>query len=456
MIDLFDVRMSLELLAIRDQTAFTFFETLQQAYQHVITKNTKYLLKIIDKTGFISPSSKFGKKAAHYMYLLILHSHHNKSLQKEYLKWLKSLPKAEQKILDVYNFEYQVTKNPYKPNNLDTKPPVPLKLIETVPYDPDLNFRVGYTTRLLGNLSYKYDKPDIVLKRSKLYLELIQKAPDEEVLINLESKDKLIIANKVIPQIRDLSFYDNGNNLREKGLEADAIIMDIPNKSLSILVGDCYVIFFFDPVTKIYGAMHVGNPGYSLDLPAKTLNILREKFDIPPNRVHIYMSPGIKPFGYIYENIDKFKNNPLWKGFIYNTQEKLDKQPLYNQIANLEFVDLLAVNNSNFAPVYYLKYDPLPLELLEKVATTKYSLTKQDVHYGVKLDLTQKPLPRSGYRLNLYSALIKRLLDLGIKYDNIHASLRDTLYNQNLYSHYGSYHLNYPDGRFIVHGEVVK
>lgn len=81
----------------------------------------------------------------------------------------------------------------------------------------------------------------------------------------------------------------------QKYAQADALITSTRGLVLGIYVADCTAVFFADQRGRAIGLAHSGRAGTALNITAKTLTMLREEFDVPPEDVVVHLSPCIRP-----------------------------------------------------------------------------------------------------------------------------------------------------------------
>ena len=450
--DIKKLQLLLEDLYIYDQSAWASYEDVDLLYTNVIRRNTEKIVEIVNKYGFINPKV-YGKRAAHMFYVLVLHADINKKLQQEYFNWLKSnnLQNPAKDGLDIHNLEkrmkgFDFSKLTYK--QLLHKQATLYGLFGNISRIPNVPFRVSVSTNLFGNFSYKYSKQakEVCINRS-LFLKAVNEKPKEELTLALQNQDNVIV---ISDWLRDEKYAHKYNfmlerkDLEQLGLGADAIIMDLKRsnfKGISLLLGDCYGVFFYDPKTQIWGAIHVGNNAISLDFIGKVFSILTERFKVHLENLYIFITPGIKKYGYIYENVDKFKDSKWWKGFIQPVDFKEQSSPDY----------LLGLSR-------IIKFKTLQNKIKRRLLTSKKNISEDKISY-LQLDrFAIGNLPRKGFRLDLYGALRNRLLIAGVKFDNIRISPIDTLTSSIFPSHFGSYHLNAEgllDQRFLAHAGLM-
>ncbi len=341
--DLLKIKLLIEQLYFDSQKIWSSANSLEQAYNQIKKIILQLEDKIVSKYDFLHPN-KWGLKTAHYFYSLILHADFNKELQTKYLNWLKAQNLLS--ILDNFNLEKRIKNLPKDLNYLTKDEFLNLQKqkfgskIVSIPYFSEFkHIKPFYTTSTLGNLSYKYDRSDNVLKNRQQLLNILKLNNKELISISLKSSDNIVIWPDIIKN--KLNKYDyleqnNPNLLSELGLYADAIIFkDLKNvKGAGILLGDCYAVMFFAPNKNIGALVHIGTPGLTLDLLGKVINKLKQEFMVNPNELYVIIGPGITKDNYFYENVDKFSNVRFWHGFINKINNKKYQIDLLGAIKN--------------------------------------------------------------------------------------------------------------------------
>jgi hypothetical protein len=80
--------------------------------------------------------------------------------------------------------------------------------------------------------------------------------------------------------------------------ETDAMVTDVTQACLVVLVADCVPILFFDPSKKVIGAAHAGWKGTLQSIASKTVRVLEEAFGSSPSDMMVGMGPSIGPCCY--------------------------------------------------------------------------------------------------------------------------------------------------------------
>jgi len=95
-----------------------------------------------------------------------------------------------------------------------------------------------------------------------------------------------------------------------KGIEADAVVTNLPGVPVGILTADCLPVLLYDPVKKVAGAAHAGWRGTLADVCGRTVEAMKERFGTIPKDIIAALGPHIKPCCYavnndIYEAFEK-------------------------------------------------------------------------------------------------------------------------------------------------------
>ena len=80
--------------------------------------------------------------------------------------------------------------------------------------------------------------------------------------------------------------------------ETDALVTNLPNICLIVLVADCVPILFFDPQKKVAGIAHAGWRGTVQLVAQNTVKIFQERFDSSPADIRVALGPAIGPCCY--------------------------------------------------------------------------------------------------------------------------------------------------------------
>ena len=130
-----------------------------------------------------------------------------------------------------------------------------------------------------------------------LSVDLGQRA---EVLANRQRVlDALGLAHTTLFTVRQV----HGNHVRVvdahvvqhglRGVEGDALVTALPGIPLGVLVADCLPIMLYTSQPPVVAMVHAGRMGTYHQVVGKTLEVLQERFAVPPSQVYAVMGPAI-------------------------------------------------------------------------------------------------------------------------------------------------------------------
>lgn len=104
--------------------------------------------------------------------------------------------------------------------------------------------------------------------------------------------------------------------------DADAILtkQNPMQYVLSMVVGDCFPLVFFDQKTGIYAMIHVSRKTADLGIILKTLQKLTNQSVLSSSSFRVWIGPGIQKDSYWIPVLPDQLRNPAWQAFI--KQEK--------------------------------------------------------------------------------------------------------------------------------------
>ncbi len=114
----------------------------------------------------------------------------------------------------------------------------------------------------------------------------------------------------------DKVFKLDSSNLPPRGKalgQGDALITNLPNVPIFILVADCLPIFFYDQNHKAIGLAHAGWRGTVAQIGVKTLKAMTEAYGTNPADIKIVLGPAIGACCYevgmdVKEKFDSFSH----------------------------------------------------------------------------------------------------------------------------------------------------
>ncbi len=93
----------------------------------------------------------------------------------------------------------------------------------------------------------------------------------------------------------DIAIVDHPSAPNECFAGCDGLITNQPNLCLGIYVADCCAVYLVDPIKRCIGLVHSGKKGSELEISARAIALMREKFDSRPDDLIVQLSPCIRP-----------------------------------------------------------------------------------------------------------------------------------------------------------------
>ncbi|UCG81262.1 MAG: peptidoglycan editing factor PgeF [Desulfobacterales bacterium] len=78
----------------------------------------------------------------------------------------------------------------------------------------------------------------------------------------------------------------------------DAMVTNVPNICLMVLLADCVPILFYDPTKKVIGVTHAGWKGTLQSVAQNTVRVLEQTFGCAPKDIFVGIGPSIGPCCY--------------------------------------------------------------------------------------------------------------------------------------------------------------
>lgn len=82
----------------------------------------------------------------------------------------------------------------------------------------------------------------------------------------------------------------------------DALVTNVPNLALLVLVADCSPVLLYEHKNKVIAAIHAGRMGAFLNILEKTIRFMQEKFDSKPENIIASIGASIKKCCYEVNN----------------------------------------------------------------------------------------------------------------------------------------------------------
>ncbi len=75
--------------------------------------------------------------------------------------------------------------------------------------------------------------------------------------------------------------------------ECDALVTDLPNTPLMVMVADCTPVLFFEPQSKIIAVAHAGRKGALSEIVPKTIETMVSRFHAKKESIQVILGPSI-------------------------------------------------------------------------------------------------------------------------------------------------------------------
>jgi len=164
----------------------------------------------------------------------------------------------------------------------------------------------GISDRSQGNMSFKYGKRADVLANRRRFFAALNIDENKILKMNLDQSSKIAVLTKK---------QDIPSGLV---VEADAVITNIKDLFLFLLIGDCAPFFFFDPNKKVIALAHVGWGGTVGKLPVLVLARMASEFGSSLKDILIGIGPSLCDQCDIQPNPIQQAGIPEWKNYLHS------------------------------------------------------------------------------------------------------------------------------------------
>tara|TARA_A100001234_G_scaffold206918_1_gene203777 strand:+ start:4546 stop:5307 length:762 start_codon:yes stop_codon:yes gene_type:complete len=162
-------------------------------------------------------------------------------------------------------------------------------------------------------------------------------------------------------------YLSKNSNIRNRSIEADAIISEKRKLPIAVLTADCVPILIYDNVRKIIAVIHAGWRGAYKDIVKKVIKYMLKK-NCNPKSMTVAIGPCIQRKSYEVREqfktkfIKKDRNNKKFfktkKSQIYfDLPNYVKKQVKLNKVKNIDQINVDTFNKKNnfFSARYSLK-----------------------------------------------------------------------------------------------------
>lgn len=103
-------------------------------------------------------------------------------------------------------------------------------------------------------------------------------------------RERLVHMNQI--HSADVYVLKEGDSFDTKPT-CDALVTNIPQTPLMVMVADCSPVLFFDPVQKVVAVAHAGRAGAFKNIVAKTLETMQREFHSHAEDIVVAIGPSI-------------------------------------------------------------------------------------------------------------------------------------------------------------------
>lgn len=121
----------------------------------------------------------------------------------------------------------------------------------------------------------------------------MKNAPERNALLRLLGIDgnSLVLAKQVHGRhVRAVTSADKGSFIAG----CDGLITADKNMILGVFTADCMPVLMFSEDGAVKAAVHAGRKGLACGILQETLDVFKEKFNIPPQKINAYIGPHIR------------------------------------------------------------------------------------------------------------------------------------------------------------------
>jgi YfiH family protein len=97
----------------------------------------------------------------------------------------------------------------------------------------------------------------------------------------------VLVIDAIPPSVENPSFFTVGTG--------DALITNLTGVGLVIQVADCQAVMMADPAKRVIANVHVGWRGNTWNIVGQTINVMRNRFDCDPSKLHVGIGPSLGP-----------------------------------------------------------------------------------------------------------------------------------------------------------------
>ncbi|MDQ6912045.1 MAG: polyphenol oxidase family protein [Verrucomicrobiota bacterium] len=161
------------------------------------------------------------------------------------------------------------------------KPELPFERFAALPAE---NCMHAFVHRVPG-VDVSYDKAEVLARLDEVHREVRNALGVGE--------REFVTAQQV--HGNEVAIFDHFSLPNECFAGCDGLITNQPNVCLGIYVADCCAVYLVDPIKRCIGLVHSGKKGSELEISARAIALMQEKFGSRPDDLIVQLSPCIRP-----------------------------------------------------------------------------------------------------------------------------------------------------------------
>ena len=183
-----------------------------------------------------------------------------------------------------------------------------------------------------GNMSLNYGKKEEVLHNRT----------------NFFKKNNINNFIKIKPIYKDNIIILVDNDIKNKEIEADCIITNVPNLFLHLYFADCIPMTVFDKKNNILAFAHMGWQSIEANLHKKVIEKMINTFNSNIKYIEVYLGPSIKASSYIINTPSQLKYEE-WLPYLRHIKNDCYQIDLNGYI--LDYLKKIGVKNINISSI---------------------------------------------------------------------------------------------------------
>ena len=164
-------------------------------------------------------------------------------------------------------------------------------------------FRLDFSKRDMGNMSYHYGDKKEVKKNRDVWLKSLGVSKFPIIECEQSHSSKILV-------IKDKS------DLKKHNLyKADACLSSLSHIAFMLKFGDCLPIYIYDKNKGAFALIHAGRRGLEKSIHLQAISLFQKHFASRKKDLFIYIGPHIKKCCYLYQSFSDLSNQK-WKKYL--------------------------------------------------------------------------------------------------------------------------------------------